>query len=143
MQPRASPRHSQALLSRSNPCSHSCLPREGRGAATPQLCSVDHVWKGVCGSKPSSPRGGFTRQLHPASGSSRVIDQSHPAASCISLAVLPISPILLPCTKLLYQCLECTPRAVPHTRDRAPVLAGDKDCYLHWLGRGFHPCAHQ
>lgn len=56
----------------------------------------------MCGAKPSSPRGGFSREFHPTSGSSRVINQSHGAANCISLAVLPISPTLVLCTALLY-----------------------------------------
>lgn len=85
------------------------------------------------------------RWLHqaasPARGSSRVINQSHTAADCISLAGMPISPILALCAKLLYHSSECRPRAEPCTRSRAPVLAGDKDWPLHWLGRAFHACA--
>lgn len=34
------------------------------------------------------------------------------------------------------------PGLTPHL-GQGPSPSGDKDCHLHWLGRGFHPCAHQ
>lgn len=83
----------------------ACLGREGEQQHHPSSAQ----WITVCGSKPSSPRGGFT--LHVAAAGSLIKATS--AAGCISLAVLPIPPVLVLCTTLLYQSLECRSRADP------------------------------
>lgn len=129
--------HPSSLLSGSSSCCCPYLSGVGRGAATPQLCSADHARKGVCGPKLSSPR---ALQVSAAGSLIKatllVLTHVFPLLSCPFLQSAS-------CTKLLFPSLQCRPKAVSHIREAAPVLASDKDCYLHWLRRGFHPCAHQ